>query len=83
MDSQAKTAETSDSTNLSGTESQPDWVVGWLAIHQEIGTLWTALLQKNAQASQDSLLRIQTESRLLSNTIKLIQENDYAKNVFR
>ncbi len=83
MDSQVRTDEISESTNLSGTENQIDWVVGWLAIHREIGILWTQLLQKNATAAQETLLRMQTESRLLSNTIRLIQENDHAKNVFR
>jgi len=83
MDSNQMSDEHSDSTRKYGTENLQDWVAGWLTINRLVGDLWTHCLQKDAQKAQETLLNIQTESRLLSNTIKLIQESDHAKNVFR
>jgi hypothetical protein len=83
MDSNNTNAELSDSIKRPGTENQQDWVAGWLEIHRLTGSLWSQLQEKNSQESLKLLVDIQTESRLLSNTIKLILESDYAKNVFR
>jgi hypothetical protein len=83
MDLPEQRDEHSGGTRKLGIVSPQDWVAGWLEIHRLTGILWNQLQEKNSQESLKLLVDIQTESRLLSNTIKLILENDHAKNVFR
>ena len=83
MDSQQKKDDHSGGIRKPGIVSPQDWVAGWLEIHRLTGSLWNQLQEKNSQESLKLLVDIQTESRLLSNTIKLILESDHAKNVFR
>jgi len=71
------------STENSGMNNINDWVEGWLTLNRMNGDLWKAFLEKDATKSSEIILSILTEGKLLLNRIKLIQESDHAKNVFR